>query len=107
MKAAANEPQAKPASRPTHALGLVAEFEGNAAQNQARQHEQKRQIEGGKQRRIDNRKCAPENDASHHQPGFVAVPDRSHGRHHPAPARSLRVGPKRIPTPRSKPSSST
>ena len=88
MKAATSEPPAKPTSQIQRSRSrLVAELEGHAAQDQARQHEQQRQIEGREQRRIDDRKGAPQDDAGHHEPGLVAVPDRRHRAQHRAPPR--------------------
>src|SRR5207247_788532 len=72
---------------PPKALGLVAELESDAAQDEASQHDQQRKVEGGKQSRIDDGKGAPEDDSGGDQPGLVTVPDRRDGAQHRAPPR--------------------
>lgn len=54
----------------------MAKLEGNAAQDQPKQHDDNRQIEGRQQRGIDKWKCAPQNDAGNDKPGLIAIPDR-------------------------------
>jgi hypothetical protein len=60
----------------------VPEFERDSTQDQPRQHEKERHIKRGQKGRIDDRKGAPENHGSHHEPGFVAVPNRADGANH-------------------------
>ena len=74
---------------PPHPLRLVAELEGDAAQDQPRQHEQQRQIERGEQRGIDDREGAPEHHAGNDQPRFVAVPDRRYRADHAVASRLI------------------
>ena len=71
---------------PAQPLGLVAVFEGHAAQDQTREHNEKGQVKGREQCRIDDRKGPPEHHSGDDQPGLVAVPDRRHRTHHRAPA---------------------
>ena len=68
--------------KPPPPLRPVPEFEGDAAQDQPCEHEEKRQIEGGEQGRIGDRESAPEYHARCHEPGLVAVPDRLDRTHH-------------------------
>src|SRR5258708_6296047 len=72
---------------PPHPLCLVAELERYAAQDQARQHNKARNIEGRKPRPINDGKGTPQHDAGHDEPGLIAVPDRRHGTQHGAPSR--------------------
>src|SRR5271170_527290 len=72
---------------PPQPLGLVAEFESDTSQDQAREHHEQREIERREQRRINDGKGAPEHDADDDQPSLVAIPDRSHGAQHGAPSR--------------------
>src|SRR5258708_31253388 len=56
---------------------LGAKLERNAAENQAAKHRYHRKIDGRKQRGVCDGKYCVEAGAAEHQPGLVAVPDRS------------------------------
>ena len=60
----------------------IAELEGDAAKDQADKHQQHRQVEGPEEHRIGRREGREEARADHHQPGFVAVPERRDAGHH-------------------------
>ncbi|MCY1436551.1 hypothetical protein D9M71_526800 [compost metagenome] len=62
--------------------GLEAELEGHAAEDQAQEHQDKRQVERGKHHRVGQREGAEQARAAEDQPGFVAVPHRRDGVHH-------------------------
>ena len=61
---------------------LEAEFERNAAKDQAQQHEDQWQIQGRQQDRIRERERGQQTGTTEHQPGLVAVPDRGDSVHH-------------------------
>ena len=63
------------------ALGSPAEFEGDAAEHQPKQHHDHWRIERRHQHRIGQRKRGHQAAAAEHQPGFVAVPDRGDAVH--------------------------
>jgi hypothetical protein len=63
-----------------------AKLECDAAQDQPREHQQERQVNGREQCRVDRRKRAPQDDAGDDQPSLVAVPDgRDCAQHRTAP----------------------
>src|SRR5208282_2501036 len=72
---------------PPHPLRLVAIFERHAAQDQARQHQQQRQIKRREQCRIDDREGPPEHNSDDDQPRLIAVPDRRDRAQHGMPSR--------------------
>src|SRR6266481_1832284 len=69
---------------PPHSLRLVAKLESYAAKNKARQNEKERKIEGRQEGGVDEGKGPPQDDAGHHEPGLVAVPDRRNRLQHDA-----------------------
>ena len=56
--------------------GAPAEFEGDAAEDQADQHRNHRGVERGHQDGVGQRKRRHQAAAAQYQPGFVAIPDR-------------------------------
>ena len=66
----------------TPAAGLEAELEGDAAQNQRRQHQDYRHVDCGHEGGEGHREGGEHAAAAKHQPGFVAVPHGGDGIHH-------------------------
>ena len=64
---------------------MVAELDGDAAQNQQPQHHHQRQIEAAETGRIERREGEVEGATGGQQPDFVAVPNRSDCAEHHAP----------------------
>ena len=64
------------------ALGLEAELEGDAAEDERDQHRGDRQVEGRHQDRVGEVEDREEPAAAEDEPGLVAVPDRRHREHH-------------------------
>jgi hypothetical protein len=60
----------------------IAELEGNAAEDQPKQHQQNREVEGRQKHRVDDRKRREQRGAHHDKPGLVAIPERRYRRHH-------------------------
>ena len=63
-------------------LRLEAELERHAAEDQAEQHDDQRQVGAGQDHRVGEREGREQPGAAEHQPGLVAVPDgrdRVHG----------------------------
>ena len=75
--AASSDPPAKAMSQRLRSRRVPpAEFEGDAAKDQADQHRDDRRVQRRHQHRIGQRKRRHQAAAAEHQPGFVAVPDR-------------------------------
>src|SRR5258708_7227233 len=68
--------------RPVRFVCLEAEFESDAAPDQARQHQEEWNVERAEQHRISKRKCRHQRGSSQNQPGLVAIPDRRNRVHH-------------------------
>ena len=64
------------------AARLRADLERHAAEDQAHQHEDQRQIQRRQHRRIDDREHRVQPGAAQYEPGFVAVPHGRDGVHH-------------------------
>src|SRR3982074_896264 len=62
--------------RPGRFVRLEAEFESDAAPDQARQHQEDWNVERAEQHGISKRKCRHQRGSSQNQPGLVAIPDR-------------------------------
>jgi hypothetical protein len=58
-------------------LGLEAELKGHAAEDQADQHQDERQVQRREHHRVGQREGAKQRRAAQHQPGFVTVPNRA------------------------------
>ncbi len=59
-----------------------AKLEGDAAEDEAEQHDDDRQVERRHDHRIGERKSDEQASAAEHQPRLVAVPERRHRVHH-------------------------
>ena len=64
------------AMAPEAVVVLAAQFKTRTAQNQREQHEEEREVERGKHRRIGVRERREQRTARRDHPDFVAVPDR-------------------------------
>src|SRR5262249_39055466 len=60
----------------------VAELEGDAAENQAEQHKQRRDVERWQEYGISLRESSEERRRDHDQPSLIAVPERRDRRNH-------------------------
>ena len=56
---------------------MMAELEGDAAQDEGGEHEEERNVEGAEHRRIDMRESRKRGTARRNHPDLVAVPDRT------------------------------
>ena len=64
-------------------LGIAeAELERDAPEHEGQQHDQDREVDGRNDDGEGQREGRQQPDAAHHQPGLVAVPDRSDRVHH-------------------------
>src|SRR3981081_2120203 len=88
-------------------VGLESELERDAAPDQAREHQHKRDVEGAQKHRISQRKCREQTCAAEDEPGLVPVPDRRNSVHHRVAILNAGTNGSRIPMPRSKPSMTT
>src|SRR6202035_2216329 len=68
--------------RPVRFVRLEAEFESDAAPDEARQHQEEWNVERAEQHGISERKCRHQGSSSQNQPGLVAIPDRRNRVHH-------------------------
>ena len=71
-----------PVPQPARVLSALAELEGDAAKDQAEEHQQHRKIERAEKHRIDRRERRKETCPDDHQPCFVAIPERRNGVEH-------------------------
>ena len=76
-----------PVPDPAHALAAEAELERDAAEDEAKEQQQHREVERAEEHCIDVGKRREQPGADHHQPSLVAVPERGDGVHHPHPVR--------------------
>ena len=67
---------------PAIALGLEAELEGDAAQDQPDQHEDDRDVERRQHDGVSEREGGEQAAAAEHEPGLVAVPEGRDRVHH-------------------------
>ena len=67
----------RPAALPYFILAMMAELEGDAAQDECGEHEEERNVEGAEHRRIDMRESRKRGTARRNHPDLVAVPDRA------------------------------
>src|SRR5713226_3262453 len=68
--------------RPVRFVRLEAEFESDAAPDQARQHKEDWDVERAEQHGISEREDSNQRGSSQNQPGLVAIPDRRDRLHH-------------------------
>jgi hypothetical protein len=80
-----------------HPFAAVPELKGDAAEDQAKKHQQHRKIKGAEEHRVGIRERRKQPGADHHQPGLVAIPERRDGAHHPGPFRLVPGCPKQDP----------
>jgi hypothetical protein len=78
-----------PERLPHEAFEVVAELDGDAAQDQQPEHHHQGQVKPAETRGIESREGKIERPTPGQQPDFVAVPDRSDGLQNPA---ALRLG---------------
>src|SRR5579883_1994205 len=63
---------------------MLAELEGDAAEDEREDHQRDGQIERVEHDPVDRGKCTEERPAEHHQPALVRIPDAAQARHHDA-----------------------